>query len=368
MPDKFSTMLSCLLAGLICTTSMAQPQSQDAVSTPIPTPTVWMCKGGMTRIAQSDDWPCTLESIDIIKLYIDEVKNAQQSDLIALVQLLDRHNIGIAIELAGLADWHADERDQSAERSFADEYAKVRKLTDPIDLGGAGGQVAILDFDGPIRRMLWPHNQNANHHTIGSATDELTEVMLLWQNAYPEIHVSLLTNFPNWGWKGDPAYNNRNLPPAEMGYGDYFNVLDMAVAKAQAASAPLASVTIDHPYGYATGTHKSNQSRIIEGIDWIARILDLESETKTRQLKVNLIFNSERGGHTSNALFAQESLEYIELYYAKGGAPDAAIVQSWYPHPTTIVPESTPDTMTNLTLRVARLLKPLKACDKTKIE
>ncbi|VAX40819.1 hypothetical protein MNBD_PLANCTO03-2064, partial [hydrothermal vent metagenome] len=331
------TALAC---ALLAAPTAAQPSKVGGIA-PDPAPTVWMCDAGLTTIDTPDGWECTLANIDIVKLYIDEINSASQADLIAMVQLLNYYDIDIAIELGGLVDWHADKGKQSAEMSFANEFAKVRKLTDPIDQGGAGGSVAILDMDGPIRRMLWPNNTNPGYHTLETATDELADVMLLWADALPGAQVSLLINFPNWGWKGEPAYNNLGLPPGPLGYGDYFDAFVMAVAKTQTAGAPLVSVTIDNPYDYAIGEHNSNQDRLIAGIDWMGRILDLEAESTRQSLAVNVVFNSERGGQTSGALFAADSLAFIDLYLARGGTPEGAIMQSWYPYPDTILPETT---------------------------
>jgi len=63
---------------------------------------------------------------------------------------------------------------------------------------------------------------------------------------------------------------------------------------------------------------------------------------------VNLIANSERGGMQSDALFAEETQKMVDAYRKAGGRPDRWIVQSWYPNPKRIAPETDPTTMTGL--------------------
>jgi hypothetical protein len=49
-------------------------------------------------------------------------------------------------------------------------------------------------------------------------------------------------------------------------------------------------------------------------------------------------------------------LRYLDAYLAAGGAPDTFLVQSWYPHPKDLLPETTPYTATWLAAQfIARL-------------
>ena len=61
-----------------------------------------------------------------------------------------------------------------------------------------------------------------------------------------------------------------------------------------------------------------------------------------------MIVNSERGGHESDELFFRETLKMVDTYRQAGGHPTRWFVQSWYPQPEQIVPESAPYSMTAL--------------------
>ncbi len=133
-----------------------------------------------------------------------------------------------------------------------------------------------------------------------------------------------------------------------MGWGDYAEILDKAVTVTKGSGIPLKGITVDNPFDYAIGSHRSNQPDATAHVDWLARVRQLEDDVKARGLRFGLIFNSQRGGDKetgSDELYEKETLEFLDLYSKSGGRPDNVIVQSWYHYPIRVVPESTPGTM-----------------------
>ncbi len=321
---------------------------------------VLMCHMNPWILGTSSEWEFVKKNVDIIKLYIDQVHQADIEDVRNLVNICKENDIKIVVELAGLADWRAGDtgstgESMSAELSFKDEYDKFRKITDPEDQGGCGGSIAYLDFDGPMRRMFYPSNKEMNFHTLQSATDELIEVMQLWKNQYPETELMLLTNFPCWGWKKQPAYFSINLSPAELGYGDYYTVLQTIFEKTDSAGISFAGVTVDNPYHYALGDHETNQANAIAGINFLDRLLDIEKEVESRGLQFNMITNTE-AGNTSSELFCEETIQFLDTLLAIGMTPKVWDVQSWYKFPSQWVPEDDSSTMTNLVKNIINKL------------
>jgi hypothetical protein len=305
---------------------------------------VWM-GGGFDPwpLGTSNQWELVKHNLGALAFFIGTVNTASQTDVTNLVNMLKQYGIKISIECGGLVDWRASYGSQSGEASFYQEYPKITKILN------AGGTIDYLDMDGPIRRMLYPFGVEEGYHTVDSACDELVDCMQLWRQYIPNIKFCVLTNFPNWGWKGEPAYNNLGFSPGSMGWGDYYEVIQKIIQKTNAAGIPINSVTVDNPYDYAIGEHSSNQLGIIAGVDWMGRIYDLEKYAESQNLEFNLIFNSERGGNTSNQLFYEESLDFITQYHAIGGTPARYIMESWYTYPDAVLPEDTDYTMTNLT-------------------
>ena len=233
-------------------------------------------------------------------------------------------------------------------------------LIGPVSDGGAGGTIDYLDMDGPIRRMLYPFNQEQDFHDFESANAQLFEVMDLWQQALPDIKVFVLTNFPNWGWKGDNAFVDLSFTPDSLGYGDYHEVVNMILDQHAQTPSALVGITIDNPYDYITGEAESNQPDAIQGIDWMGRILELENLVEARELEVNLIYNHAGAGDITRGSaedYSNETLAYIDANEQAGGSPKGYVIQSWYHQPEAWLPETTPYTMTNLTMEAIKKIK-----------
>jgi hypothetical protein len=74
-------------------------------------------------------------------------------------------------------------------------------------------------------------------------------------------------------------------------------------------------------------------------------------------LKFELIVNSEYGGATSNEEFANRSLQYLDLYHAKGGRPDGYVLEGWYRYPDQLSPDTDPHTLSNTAVKFAERIR-----------
>lgn len=243
--------------------------------------------------------------------------------------------------------------DTFSRRAVANELERIRRVE------SLGGAVAAFDVDGPIHHMLRPITGGEGFATIERCAQEFTKYMMGVHAARPEIGFYALTNFPNWGYRGEAAYWGAK------GWGDYFTAVEAVIRNAKASGAPLRGITVDNPFDYATGqrplppARKKRAGYDPKKIDWMARILDLERYVHAQGLQFNLIINSEGAGNASNRQFNSETLEFLDLYQKRGGRPDRYIVQSWYPHPlrTEVLPDTSPDTFTGLVKEVIQRVK-----------
>lgn len=347
----------------------------EAASTRVPTatsvpftgeaPEIWMGGGGMRRLAWDDDWACTAASLTGIKLYIGELADADIDDLRALARVVDTYDLQVAVELGGLLSQHVGAGDRLGETTFADEFARVRRFTDPVDQGGAGGTVHVLEFDGPIRRAVWPPAEvrPSTPIDVATASRELADAMAAWVEVLPDVRMHLLVNLPNWGWRGAPAYQRRDDAAGTLGWGNYAQVLPRVVADARARRLPLVRLTVDHPFDYASGLVRSNQPQEAGTVDWWNRAFEVLDAGRSLGLSTALIVNEARGGNTSDEAFSAGSLAYLESLLASdqeassrgqpSTMPDATVVQSWYRYPRTMTPDSLEHSLTHLTLQFA---------------
>jgi creatinine amidohydrolase len=181
------------------------------------------------------------------------------------------------------------------------------------------------------------------------------DALRLHQRAHPKTRLWLLTNFPNWGYQGDVSYHARG--PQHQDYGDYDEVVRVVLRKLRAAGIPLAGVTVDNPYGYLVGEHPSVNLKDPKSVNWLQRVRTYEDFARAQGLEFNLIVNSERGGHESDERFYRETLQMVDTYRKAGGRPTRWFVQSWYPYPKQMVPETAPHTMTALVKAVIQQVR-----------
>jgi hypothetical protein len=305
-------------------------------------PEVWLCMGNRVfdLLDAGAEWFFVKEHLSGIQFYIDMVNKAPTEKLKQFVELIQRQNLQVAIECGGTLDF-APMNSTNGETSARIELAKIHKFY------AAGGKVDFLNIDGPVRRLMHPKNKRrGSFDSVEKAADELVDYLQIVRAAHPELRFFLLTNFPNWGYRGDVSYHARG--PNRQDYGDYDTVVRVVLSKLNAADIPLAGVTVDNPYEYLVGSRKSATLKDPTSIDWLARVRSYEDFARRRGLTFNLIANSEAGGKESDELFYNNTLKMIDAYIEAGGRPDRWFIQSWYEHPLRVVPESAQHSMTAL--------------------
>ena len=330
--------------------SLPEGRSPSAAGTAGVEPEVWLCAGDriMELLQPGAEWPFVKQHLTGIKLYVGQLSgNRRESKeqtierLRPLVRWIRAHQLQVAVELGGCLDF-------SSMDETAGEWSARHELAALANFYAAGGRVDFLDLDGPIRRLLHPENRRDGRRfdSIDEAADQLVEALKLHRAAHPETKYWLLTNFPNWGWRGDVSYHARG--PQRQDYGDYDQVVRTVLEKLRVAEIPLDGVTVDNPYEYLVGEHFSVNLADPKSVDWLARVRSYEDFAREQGLTFNLIVNSQRGGQESDERFFRETLRMVDTYQRAGGRPTRWFVQSWYPHPKQMVPETASHSMTAL--------------------
>ena len=330
------------MAFLVVAPAAAGPPA-PAQAEPIGVSEVWLCAGGgVVELLRKDaEWPFVKQNLSGLKLYVDQIDQASPERLAALVKLVQDQHYQVAVECGCCLDFGPMD-DTNGEWSARLELAKIDKWY------AAGGKVDFLDLDGPIRRLMFPEGRQDGERfdSMEKAASEVVDAVRVFHEAHPEIRFWHLTNFPNWGYRGDVSYHARG--PQRQDYGEYDDAHRLVYEKLKAAGTPLSGVTVDNPYDYLIGEHFSVNLADPKSVDWLARVRAYEDRCREEGLEVNLIVNSERGGQESDERFCRETLQMVETYLQAGGRPTRWLVQTWYPHPKQIVPEFAPDTMTGL--------------------
>lgn len=316
-------------------------------------PEVWFCPGDrIVELLKPDaNWAFVKRHLSGIKLYVDQIDKAGPAQLAAIARMAKDNGYQVAVELGCCLDFGPMD-DTNGEWSARIELAKIDKFY------AAGGKVDFLDLDGPVRRLTHPDNRRdgRSFESMEKAANEVADAVRAFHKAHPEIRFWHLTNFPCWGYKGDVSYHARG--PKRQDYGEYDDAHRLVFEKLNAAGIPLSGVTIDNPYEYLIGERISVNLKDPKSVDWLKRVRAYEERCRAEGLEVNLIVNSERGGHRSDELFHRETLQMVDTYLKAGGRPTRWIVQTWYPYPKQIVPETAPHSMTALVKAVVQRLRP----------
>lgn len=346
---------------------------------------VWMGHVHPDTLVREDlAWDEVRAGLDVIQLAINAVAYLMpEADQRALLGMAKDAGIKVGIE-CGYFDWEPTLEDFTADPNPKGISEQVRKALAP----GIGAETARIEMrklahvidgygppdylvlDGPVRRLIHPgadlgrttpHGEEQGLDGIDAAVDEVIAYMRTWRAQYPAVQFIFLTNFPNWGWKGEMAYWASG--PEAMFWGDYAPVVRALLEKSAAAGLPPASVRADNPYDYFTATAEVPSPpwppalKDRTTVDWPARLLELERTVADAGVAFDLIINSGQAGHTSDEAVYEASLAYLDRYRAMGGAARRYVFQTWYPHPKEMGPETEPYTMTYLLREAIRRVK-----------
>jgi hypothetical protein len=314
-----------------------------------PRPGIWLCTGKAFDLAQPEaKWDSVKQRLSGIKLYIDKVNRADPTELEALAEVVNANEWEVAIECGGCLGF-AQLDETNGEDSARIELAKIDKWY------AAGGKVDYLELDGPIRRILHPTRGRQKLPSLGTVEEcarQLMNYMRAVREAHPEIQFFLLTNFPNWGYRGGVSYHGRG--ENRQDWGDYDEVIRTVLDVAAEEGIGFAGVTVDNPYEYLIGEHFSVTLEDPAEVNWLRRVRTYEEFAREHGLEFNLIINSEAGGKESDEAFYRRTLKMLDVYIAAGGRPTRYVVQSWYKHPEAVVPE---DERFSLTALVKAVMK-----------
>ena len=241
------------------------------------------------------------------------------------------------------------------ERIARIEIAKLRSLWQ------AGHPPDYLILDDPMRRLTVPGQDNVGQILQGmpdypAAALEVSAYMKVMKEKFPAVKFVVILNFPNWGWKGEPAFSMAPGRFGSMNWGDAHAAMEALFSAVKKSGQSIQAIQGDFPWRYFA---EQPPDAIAATVDWPGRILQLEQYAHTKGVDFHLTTNSETG-YVSAKAFSEDSLKYLDAYLAVGGKPDRFVVQSWYPHPEELLPESQAYTGTWLTARFIERLREIQ--------
>lgn len=263
-------------------------------------------------------WPEGQSRVHVLKLYVDAIATPGQQtpQVVATAQSADIH---LAIEVGGLREWQC-----SGTAMAQIERDKIRPLV------AAGGTVGYLAMDSPFGYTIATGGAGNCGYSIRQAAESLAVYMSAMRQTYPGVRIGLIEPVPWYRVGTHPSHPGND-------FGDLPRLLDTAATVRALRGEHLDFVHADSPYDY-------NQAH---PTGW-QKLRAWQDSVRLRGIRFGLTYNSDVGGATSDQMFHQSSLAALDAFLAVGGAPDDFILQSWYPYPMSMAPETTPYTFTYL--------------------
>jgi hypothetical protein len=327
----------------------------------MPVQNVWAACG-----PARDQWTFVQRHVQALALHNNTIAGGTREQLADLKAVVDANGLAMVAEMGGLEQWRAPAGDQFGEESAREEMSWSKLWWLPPEDGGCGGRYDYIIMDDPIYRGLFPAEKDEGR-SVDEIANEIADAALLWCERFPGLRVVLGCNFPNWGWKGEPAYSDMPTMGGPLGRGDYYPTLLRTVETLRQRKVPLWGLILDNPYDYVEKQAASNQPERIAPLDFVARLRDVEETARALGLKFGLYMNTnlqdlEPEGILTPAerdqMYYTHVRSYFERYRAAGGEPDFWSTYSWMKSPTKLVPETEPYTQS---WNVARYIERVRA-------
>jgi hypothetical protein len=351
-------LISMMFQAEIC------PARQEALPTLKPKPyVIGIAPSHITAtpdplFAPDAPWQEVRDAIGFYKYYalqLDPPDWATPLSAAPFVEFMKNHKIKIGAEF-GHFGFHRG-KDQGIQ---AARYA-IDRLKPIFDAGGA---LASLHLDGPVRRMVKGHSGNPDALTLDDIAAELAKFFKLVHESYPDVAVGFITNFPNWDYS--EAYKGFNGHYTDRSGVTYLQAMNKVHDALEEAGERIAFIEIDCPYNYYTRKRTRSDDA---PLDNKGKFLALQSWCGERGIKLHLIINCEPGPLDADATedlkreagrrFHEGTLNYVKALRRDGVFPDAFLIQSWYKAPVKHLPETEAYTFMNTARDAIRLIKKL---------
>lgn len=202
---------------------------------------------------------------------------------------------------------------------------------------GHGGSLALFALESVFSRT----HGSCPKQSVAETSEELASFAGVMAAALPGTKFYLYDALPHYSVGIDwPA----NIAGYGLELGQVLQTLKQAMAR---QGVPLDGFWADCPYEYSAGT----LAPLPRGLDGFEKLAAAVGLVKGMGLRFGKTFNTQKGGSASDESFYHGTLDDFQRTTAKvpgkgtgGSSLDFVMVETWYTHPTCIVPESSPYT------------------------
>jgi hypothetical protein len=271
-------------------------------------------------------WQMGAGHLEVFGLYPAFVFGAPQDQINIIVADLNRRHISIALEVGMIDVGRKADNPSCGGWGLVEGYgttAQAKKISDKILK--AGGVLDYIAMDEP----LWyghyfkgyPGRQPGCQARIDEVIQQMAAPLAVYRQAFPKVAIgdiepSLVAE--QRGWQDDLA--------------EWSRVFQASTGK------PLAFLQLDIPWAHP---HEDKAAFDLYGFAQTLKKQELIG-------KLGIIYDASVTS-TSDHSWVREAEKHIHtIQTVHGIVPDQAIIQSWQVHPTHVLPETAPDTLTGL--------------------
>ncbi len=242
---------------------------------------------------QGGDWEEAAGHTGVFKFYAQWILTASDADLQTAVSFLGRHNIAIAVETAGLNTGGCG---TGVEGFLPGATELALRMARRVNY--AGGRLAYITYDEPLT-----YAPGACGWTPTRIAQELAVFAKSVRREFPAVR------FGDVEFERVPTY-----------------VLDEFLAAYRAQGEELDHLHWDVDWQRGDG--------------WAQRALAAEAWARKHGVPFGMIYNG-NADDASGAAWTANAADHMAMYEAyAGGAPDAAVFQSWHRFPQRVLPET----------------------------
>lgn len=253
------------------------------------------------------EWTVAAKHVKVFKIYPTLIMSGSEKDLIRLFNDLKARNIALALEFGPLTD--NDLCGRGIEGYGGELLGAVAKKIKRL-----GGDLLYLAMDEPLLYGAFYNGKRACHADIASIAKDAGRNIGLIKAVFPNIQI------------GDIE------PVPQPQIADWNNKISTWVG------------AFERENGQKLAFFHAD---VIWSKPWEQFVSDLKVRLRTGGIPLGIIYNG-RAIDSSDLQWASDTQTHYEALEAYVGLPDQAVFQSWDNHPTHVMPETEPDTMTGI--------------------
>jgi len=288
------------------------------------------------HLFDQDNWEETADLVDVYKIHGAFFNSAPQFyrlNIPKLIYTINKNRMRLAWETIVQG-----ERDGPA---YADDILDMIAL-----IAENGGKLEFLTWDGMMFRCFYASHTGTLFRSPEEGLEVVAEACRIVKNAYPEFEIIPLPNLPNW----DVKDTNGNIVPHNAD--DWATTTDVPswdylcgifLEKANQKGVDINFIEIDHPFNYYHRISRAVSVQRVSAINDYCNQYDMEM--------IHIINSSGFGQITTeqeDARFKADCMQYLQDLKEDGLFPKYIDVESWYPYPQYLTPETRENSFTNV--------------------